>query len=190
MTAVFDPGYEKAYLAAGWTKRSDGALVPPKKEEPVSLREEIYESFAKEYEKPQTFSLPFNPDDLRQQVMTASYPPDMEKPPQKQTFQTGAQRDTQDGKLRYGLIPYQFTDRLAKVLTDGAIHYGEGNYRLGMPFSRVIDSLLRHVEALRRGDDSEDHLGRAAANLAFLAFYEDQIKKGNLPGDLDDRHRA
>lgn len=123
-------------------------------------------------------------------ILPAASPPDMDKPPQKEVFSTGANRDSQEGKIQYSLIPYQALDALGQVLTDGAKRYGKGNYKLGIPYTRVIDSLMRHVEAIRRGKDDEPHVGQAMANLAFLAYYDDMINKGLLPKELDDRDKA
>lgn len=104
----------------------------------------------------------------------------------KETFTTGAVRDTQDGKLLYGCIPQVMLDEVAKVLTKGAARYGRDNFSKGMPFSRVMDSLLRHVFAYRRGERDEPHLAQAICNLTFLILYEDLITKGKLPKELDD----
>lgn len=90
----------------------------------------------------------------------------------KQTFETGAQRDTQEGKTRYDLIDPTFLKRVADVMTEGAEHYGEFNWTKGIPSQRYAASLLRHVYAYLSGDRSEDHLGRAAFNLQGLARNE------------------
>lgn len=105
----------------------------------------------------------------------------------KETFASGAQRDTQDGKLRYELIPPGPLAALAKIYTDGAAKYGENNYQKGMPFMRVAASLLRHYYAWVAGDRSERHMANLAWNAFALLFYEDQVEKGALPQELDDR---
>lgn len=87
-------------------------------------------------------------------------------------FATGARRDTQEGKPRYHLIPVGPTRRIADLFTRGAVKYGENNWQKGMPFSRVMDSLLRHVHAYRAGDRTEDHLAAVAVNAMFLMEYE------------------
>lgn len=127
------------------------------------------------------------PEDLRRKalMLSAMYPP-KENAAGKETFTTGAVRDTQDGKLLYGCIPQVMLDEVAKVLTTGAARYGRDNFSKGMPFSRVMDSLLRHVFAYRRGERDEPHLAQAICNLTFLILYEDLITKGKLPKELDD----
>jgi hypothetical protein len=106
---------------------------------------------------------------------------------QRQDFATGARRDTDAGKVRYALIRQLFTKRTAARLTGGAVKYGEGNWEKGMPFSRTVDSLKRHVAEWIDGDASEDHLAAAACNLMFLMCWEDWIRAGRLAPDLDDR---
>lgn len=98
----------------------------------------------------------------------------------KQTFETGAQRDTQEGKPRYTLISPKFKRRLAEALTRGAEHYGSHNWHKGIPVERSLDSLLRHLEHFIDGDTDEDHLANAACNLMFIMEFEGT--------ELDDRY--
>jgi hypothetical protein len=105
----------------------------------------------------------------------------------KQKFASGAQRDTQDGKLRYELIPIAALKAIAKVYTDGAAKYGDHNYQKGIPFMRVAASALRHYIAWMEGDTSERHLANATWNLMAILYYEDEIAAGRLPDTLDDR---
>ncbi len=46
---------------------------------------------------------------------------------ERQEFDTGARRDTQDGKVLYGLIPPYPLKRLAQHYTNGAVKYGDIN---------------------------------------------------------------
>lgn len=91
----------------------------------------------------------------------------------KDQFPSGAQRDKQDGKPQYGLISPGFTAALAAMLTEKAAHYGDRNWEKGIPTSRSFESLLRHVEAMKRGEwwDKEsgaEHAVLATANLMFI----------------------
>jgi hypothetical protein len=90
----------------------------------------------------------------------------------REKFESGAVRDVQEDKPRYDLIPPGPLYRLAMHYTNGAKKYGERNYEKGMPTSRIIASLMRHVEAFRLGDKSEDHLAAVAWNAFALMFYE------------------
>lgn len=105
----------------------------------------------------------------------------------KQTFDTGAQRDDAVLKGRPSLIPAVATYRKAIHLEKGAEHYGDRNWEKGMPLSRVIDSAIRHLIQFTDGDTSEDHLAAAACNVDFLIYFQEAIRAGELPIDLDDR---
>ena len=76
-------------------------------------------------------------------------------------FDTGAQRDNAEGKLRMSLIP----------------HKG----RKGMKHSVLYDSAMRHLMQDFQGDDSEDHLGAALWNIMCMIWNRD-----NKP-EMDDR---
>lgn len=99
---------------------------------------------------------------------------------QRQEFDSGMVRDTQDGKPRYDLIPVQPLERLAMLYMRGAEKYDDNNWQKGQPFSRTYASLLRHIYAWRQGDKDEDHLAAVIWNAMSLMWYEE-----NKP-DLDD----
>jgi hypothetical protein len=124
-------------------------------------------------------------------------------------FNTGAVRDTQEGKPRYDLIPVQFLKelalhvqdepdarldlvpvepllRLAAIYGRGSKKYGDNNYKLGIPLKRVYASLLRHVFQWAEGDRKEDHLMQAAWNLFTIVWTETAILSGQLDRELDD----
>ena len=102
-------------------------------------------------------------------------------------FNTGAIRDIQDNKPRFDLLPIMCLKRLSKLYESGAIKYGENNYQKGMPFKRVYASLFRHLVAWREGETGEDHLAAIAWNAFALMYFEEMIKSGKLPKELDDR---
>ena len=91
---------------------------------------------------------------------------------EKETFAGGAQRDVQDDKPRYNLIPPPALKRLADVYSKGALKYQDHNYLKGMPTSRILDSLMRHVEQYRAGDREEDHLAQIAWNAFAVMMFE------------------
>lgn len=104
----------------------------------------------------------------------------------REDFATGARRDVQEGKPRYELIPVSALKRLAELYSRGAVKYGENNFTLGIPFKRVMASLLRHAFQYLEGDRSEDHLAGCSWNAFALMYYEEQIRRGLLPKELDD----
>ncbi len=80
------------------------------------------------------------------------------------------------GKTRHDLIPTYAQEQYAKVLTMGAEKYGDHNWQNGMAWSKVLASLLRHVEAIKRGEDRDQesgllHSAHVMCNAAFLTEY-------------------
>lgn len=103
-----------------------------------------------------------------------------------ETFETGAVRDNAGGKPRPELISPFATERLAKVLAEGADKYGPFNYQKGIPASRILASLHRHLMMYQQCCDDEDHLGHLAANVMFLIHVHECCERGLLPTSLLD----
>jgi len=104
----------------------------------------------------------------------------------REEFATGAVRDTADEKPRPDLISPFFAERLGEWLRLGAEKYTPRNWEQGIQFSRTLASLERHVMHWKQGDRSEDHLAAIACNAMFLIHYEEMIRRGVLPAELDD----
>jgi hypothetical protein len=86
-----------------------------------------------------------------------------------------ALRDNSD-KLRYDLIPPLANREYAKVWTQALGKYPEGNWEKGMPWTEVIASAMRHLEAIRLGEDIDLesgllHAAHLQANAAMLTEY-------------------
>jgi len=92
---------------------------------------------------------------------------------EREEFETGSRRDTQNGKPRYDLIPTGPLTRLAHLYARGAEKYDDWNWVKGQPMSRVYASMFRHMIAWREGDKSEDHLAAVAWNAFALMHFED-----------------
>ena len=90
----------------------------------------------------------------------------------RELFDGGAVRDVQEDKPRYELIPPGPLERLAHHYTAGAKKYDDYNWQKGIPTSRILASLLRHIEAYRSGDTVEDNLSAAAWNIFALMYFE------------------
>jgi hypothetical protein len=108
----------------------------------------------------------------------------------REEFSTGSRRDTQEGKGRYDLLPFYALDRLAKHYENGAVKYGDHNWRKGQSLMRYLSSTLRHLTKWTMGYREEDHLAAALWNIAAIIETEDQILKGKLPQELDDRWKG
>lgn len=81
------------------------------------------------------------------------------------------------GKARYDLLPGEFLEATAQVLTFGAAKYGERNWELGMNWGRPFAALMRHMWAWWGGEGKDpetgmSHLWHAACCLAFMIAYE------------------
>lgn len=107
----------------------------------------------------------------------------------KTKFETGAQRDTDEGKGKPSLISPVLIHRLGVLLAKGAEHYGADNWVLGMPFRRTADSIIRHIFQWLAGDEEEDHLAAICFGAMCLMSYEESYRdldSGKI-GALDDR---
>jgi len=102
----------------------------------------------------------------------------------KKRYETGATRDSAEGKGRYDLIAPTGLKRLALVYERGAINHpeeGGKNWQKGIPYSRLVSSALRHIGQFQDGQKNEDHLGHAIWNLIAIIHFEE---KG--PNNLND----
>ncbi len=93
---------------------------------------------------------------------------------QRQEFESGAMRDLDDNKPRYELIPVEALKRVAMLYASGAKKYSDDNWKKGMPYKRVLGSLLRHVHNFQEGDVSEDHLAAVVFNAMAIMYYQEK----------------
>ncbi len=101
----------------------------------------------------------------------------------------GSGKRDNDCKIRYDLIPSFAQEQYAKVLTFGAIKYGDNNWKKGMPWSTILSSLERHLEAIKKGEDYDKesgflHIAHVMCNAGFLTEYYNIYPQGddrNLP---------
>ena len=111
-------------------------------------------------------------------------------------FDTGAQRDTGEGKLRMSLLPQKELKRVMRRYLDGAEKYGENNWMKGMPMSVFYDCAHRHLEAWWSGKDDEDHAAAVVWNMLCAMWVEDNSWVGEEPTEeemefqqiVEDRH--
>jgi hypothetical protein len=104
----------------------------------------------------------------------------------RQSFETGAVRDASGGKPIMSLVTPFAIRRLGRWYTLGAQKYAPRNWEKGMPLTRYLDSLERHVLAFKEGDDTEDHLAAIMWNAAAIIHTKEMIERGRLPRELDD----
>ena len=85
-------------------------------------------------------------------------------------FPGGARRT--DRKPRFDLIPFEFLEAVAEVLTSGAARYGPYNWKRGRKdfFLDAWNHAFVHLQKFKEGDRSEDHLAHLACNVAFMIW--------------------
>ena len=88
------------------------------------------------------------------------------------------------GKVPMHFVPLDMLQGLARVLEDGAVVYGEDNWRKGAPASEQIDSLLRHLTKLQSGEmrDSESGLPHVDHMLFNCISLRLALEKDKDPG--------
>lgn len=90
------------------------------------------------------------------------------------------------GKIRHDLLEPFAINELAKVFTAGANKYSDNNWLKGMPWSKMLGCLKRHINAFERGEDFDPetgllHMAHAAWNaMGIVSFYKHHP-------ELDDR---
>lgn len=91
----------------------------------------------------------------------------------KHKFESGAVRAKLDD-VRFDLISPYALRRLAATYNEGAVKYGDNNWRRGMEFSNVINHVLEHINTyIANSDpDGEDHLSHACWGLMTLMEQE------------------
>jgi hypothetical protein len=105
----------------------------------------------------------------------------------RQQFGKGmAMRDTADDKPRPDLISPFAEERVGHWLRLGAAKYAERNWERGMPFTRCLASLKRHLMKFQQGKRDEDHLAAIIFNAQAIIHYEAMIEAGVLPAELND----
>jgi hypothetical protein len=101
-------------------------------------------------------------------------------------FVTGAVRDSTEGKSRPDLISPFAMERLGKWLRLGAKKYSERNWEKGIPVSRCVASLYRHLLKFQQGQTDEDHIAAILCNAMFIAHTQEMVERGVLPKSLLD----
>jgi hypothetical protein len=105
---------------------------------------------------------------------------------ERSEFSTGAVRDAMQGKGTPSLLPIAALRAASKRFEDGATKYGRNNWKKGIPLSRYVDSLYRHLWQFMEGDETEDHGGAIIWNAMCLVQTKEWVDKGQLPDTLND----
>jgi hypothetical protein len=101
-------------------------------------------------------------------------------------FSTGATRQNASGKGMPVLTCPYADDELAKHFEGGAVVHGPRNWEKGLPVSEYINSLVRHINAFKRGETDERHDRAILWNAHCLVSTLAKLSVGLLPPELDD----
>jgi len=92
-----------------------------------------------------------------------------------------------EGKIKWSLVSWKALEPMVKVLMFGANKYSANNWKKGLKYSEITESLQRHLNAFVEGenDDPESklsHIGHILCNAMFLSYMY-LFRK-----DMDDRY--
>lgn len=84
-----------------------------------------------------------------------------------------------NGKPRWGLLPFRELKEVVEILTFGAEKYAPGNWQKVRPISRYIDATFRHFTAWCQGEKKDpesgkSHLAHVVCNILFLMWFDNE----------------
>ena len=91
-----------------------------------------------------------------------------------------------EGKIKWSLVSWRALEPMVQVLMFGAQKYSAHNWKKGLKYTEVCESLQRHMNSFLEGEDFDkesklSHLGHILCNAMFLS-YMFLFRK-----DMDDR---
>lgn len=94
-----------------------------------------------------------------------------------------------EGKLKWALVSFKALEPMVRVLMFGAAKYDNHNWKKGLKWTEIQESMQRHMTAFfEEGQDTDKesklyHVGHILCNAMFLS-YMFLFRK-----DLDDRYK-
>lgn len=84
------------------------------------------------------------------------------------------------GKPQYSLLNLKYLEPCTRALEYGATAYGRDNYKKGLEFNEVLDSMLRHIADLQAGifidkDSGQSTIGCLQSNAYFLGQFTNKL---------------
>lgn len=105
---------------------------------------------------------------------------------EKRTFDTGADKQSAEGKGTPVLFPPDAYLDISIHFEEGAALHGDRNWEKGIPLSELINSLERHIQQEKMGLTDESHDRALAWNAVVYLATKLRIKAGILPKELAD----
>lgn len=100
---------------------------------------------------------------------------------ERREFPTGARRDVNTNKPDFTLISPFALKRLAMLMVRGKIKYGPSNWMLGMPFTTLAESGMRHFQQfLANESPEEDHLAAILFNIMAIIHFQEVGREEEL----------
>ena len=91
-----------------------------------------------------------------------------------------------EGKAEWGLVDWEVTEDMVKVLEFGKKKYAAWNWAKGLFYVSIIESLLRHTFAILKGENNDSDSGLPHyAHIMCNAMFLGRMMKSRP--DLDDR---
>lgn len=105
---------------------------------------------------------------------------------EREEYETGMRRDTQEGKERYDLVvPEEGMDMLTRWavhMEKGAVKYGERNWELARTekeYKRFRQSAFRHFVQWYKGKRDEDHAAAVFFNIQAAEYVRERMEAEN-----------
>lgn len=94
-----------------------------------------------------------------------------------------------EGKAKWSLLDYPTIEGLVEVLGFGMRKYAAHNWKKGLPYTEIVDSLQRHLKSFMDGEELDPesglhHVDHMQCNTMFLAYMSKHRP------DMDDRYKG
>ena len=101
---------------------------------------------------------------------------------ERQTFDSGMNRDVTDGKVKWHLIlGGPMLVRWAELMTRGALKYDDNNWMKAnstVELDRFQQSAMRHFMQWVTGADDEDHAAAVIFNINGYEYVKERLEDG------------
>ena len=80
-----------------------------------------------------------------------------------------------EGKIKWSLVPFRALEPMVQVLMFGAKKYSPDNWKKGMKYTIIYDSMQRHLTSFMEGEENDSesklhHVGHILCNALFLSW--------------------